>query len=146
MSSTSSCLSSGLEPLHFTSSHNFQGSEWNPGQSVPNPANMKADPDGHGKSTEQESGLVKPFRRRSNSLGAVDCTSDEPRLNRFLDLMNSDFHDLHPDAAEDDLDFQGMKLTENHGAVTPDAYYYAPENRYGAKQRIESNAFLPYIV
>lgn len=148
MSSTSSCLSSGMEPPHFTSSHNFQGSEWNAGQSVPNsnPANMKVDPDGHSKSTEQGSGLVRPFRRRSNSLGAVDCTSDEPRLTHFLGLMSSDFHYLHPDTSEDDLDFQGMKLTENQGAVTPDAYYYAPENRYGAKQRIESNDFLPYIV
>lgn len=145
MSSTSSCLSSGLEPLHFTSSHNFHGSEWNAGQPVSNsnPANTKAEPDGHSKSAEQGPGLVEPFRHRSNSLGAVDCTSDEPR---FLGLMNSDLHYLHPDTSEDDLDFQGMKLTENQSAVTPDAYYYAPENRYGATQRIEGNDFLPYIV
>lgn len=149
MSSTSSCLSSGMEPPHFTSSHNFQGSDWNAGQSVSNsnPANMKVDRDGHSKSSEQGSGLVRPFRRRSNSLDAVDCTSEEPRLNRFPGLMNSDFHCLHPDTSEEDLDFQGMKLAENQEvAVTPDAYYYAPENRYGAKQRIESNDFLPYIV
>lgn len=154
MSSTSSCLSSGLDPPVFSASeshhsHHLRCPDWNTSQSVPktNSHHVELDNNVHHKFPRHHPVAVKAFRRRSNSLSAMDAVFHESKTHQFAEMP--ELHHRQAETPEDNLDFQELKFVENRSLVAPElagAYFYVPESRYGTKNQVDSTDILPYML